>query len=69
MVRARSDPNPAASASPASAFARESDVLDRPTVPSSPRAQGNSSTKLEKAIDGHIPNGERYYGLENFGNT
>jgi len=67
MVRARYDPNPAASASPASA--RESDVLDRPTVPSSPRAQGNSSTKLEKAIDGHIPNGERYYGLENFGNT
>ena len=67
MVRARYDPNPAASASPASA--RESDVLDCPTVPSSPRAQGNSSTKLEKAIDGHIPNGERYYGLENFGNT
>ena len=67
MVRARYDPNPAASASPASA--RESDVLDRPTVPSSPRAQGNISTKLEKAIDGHIPNGERYYGLENFGNT
>ena len=30
---------------------------------------GNSSTKLEKTFEGHIPDGERYYGLENFGNT
>ena len=47
---------------------------DRP-IPPQPRpfppalAQGNSSTKLEKAFDGQIPDGERYYGLENFGNT
>lgn len=36
----------------------------------SPRlTMGNSSTKLEKAIDGNAPSTERYFGLENFGNT
>ena len=78
MVRAR--PDPTASSPPAlrvasppnltSPFARPiaspvvSSLSRRPSLP-----QGNSSTKLEKAIDGHIPHGERYYGLENFGNT
>ena len=54
---------------PVSGSTRESDTLEPRTSPPSLRAQGNSSTKLEKAIDGQIPNGERYYGLENFGNT
>ena len=70
MVRARFDPNPAASASLGLRVPPANLTLSIPRPsPPSPRAQGNSSTKLEKAIDGQIPNGERYYGLENFGNT
>lgn len=30
---------------------------------------GAASTKLEKALGDQIPEGEHYFGLENFGNT
>jgi ubiquitin carboxyl-terminal hydrolase 12/46 len=42
---------------------------DRLSLPRIFPSQGNSSTKLEKAIDGNAPSTERYFGLENFGNT
>jgi ubiquitin carboxyl-terminal hydrolase 12/46 len=30
---------------------------------------GASGSKLEKALGDQFPEGERYFGLENFGNT
>ncbi|OAY73301.1 Ubiquitin carboxyl-terminal hydrolase 3 [Ananas comosus] len=30
---------------------------------------GSSGSKLEKALGDQFPEGERYFGLENFGNT
>lgn len=30
---------------------------------------GAAGSKLEKALGDHFPEGERYFGLENFGNT
>ena len=30
---------------------------------------GVAGSKLEKALGDHFPEGERYFGLENFGNT
>ncbi|QDZ21745.1 ubiquitin carboxyl-terminal hydrolase [Chloropicon primus] len=30
---------------------------------------GGTSSKLEKSLGGQLPDGENYYGLENFGNT
>ncbi|GAB2218036.1 hypothetical protein Droror1_Dr00001252 [Drosera rotundifolia] len=30
---------------------------------------GGSNSKLEKAVDGQLPEGERYFGLVNNGNT
>ena len=30
---------------------------------------GATGSKLEKALGDHFPEGERYFGLENFGNT
>jgi uncharacterized UBP type Zn finger protein len=30
---------------------------------------GSASSKLEKALGDNFPEGERYFGLENFGNT
>lgn len=30
---------------------------------------GGSGSKLEKALGDQFPEGERYFGLENFGNT
>ena len=32
-------------------------------------AMGGTSSKLEKSLGGQLPDGENYYGLENFGNT